>query len=116
MEWKYESFEFSVTPLTESTIWRQIGTKARFGGLLCVWALLLPRGMLRFPCRQHPLHQLVLRDSRVDRREFEPLADLRRNLIDPARICLNLVTMAKSGIQTRQAMIWLPSSIFTWPD
>jgi tRNA-splicing ligase RtcB len=38
-------------------------------------------------------------------------------LIDPARICLNLVTMAKSGIQTRrQARTWLPSSIFTWPD
>jgi hypothetical protein len=38
-------------------------------------------------------------------------------LIDPARICLNLVTMAESGIQTRrQARIWLPSSIFTWPD
>jgi hypothetical protein len=35
--------------------------------------------MLRFPCRQHPLHQLVLRDASVDRREFEPLADLRRH-------------------------------------
>jgi trans-aconitate methyltransferase len=29
--------------------------------------------------------------------------------IDPARICLNPVTMAKSGIQTRrQARTWLP--------
>jgi hypothetical protein len=106
---KCVTFQFSVIPLTESTIWRQIGTKARFGGFFCVWDLLLPRGMLRFPCRQHPLHQLVLRDARVDRREFEPLADLRGNLIDPTKICLNPVTMAKSGIQTRrQAMIWLP--------
>jgi IS4 transposase len=50
-------------------------------------------------------------------KRLERALSLISSNIDPARICLNLVTMAKSGIQTRrQARTWLPSSIFTWTD
>jgi hypothetical protein len=43
------------------------------------------------------------------RAKLEPEAIASIRSIDPARICLNPVTMAKSGIQTRrQARTWLP--------